>query len=116
MPLSKPQAKLLPPDVKAALVEAVKQRKTQVQVAKEMGVSVTVVNTLLKDKYTGDVATMAERIRGLYMAETVNCPVMGQLGKQHCLDYQKRSPANTNPMRAALSRACKTCPNRKEPS
>jgi hypothetical protein len=72
------------------------------------------VNQLLKDKYLGDVASMEERIRGRFMSETVQCPVMGTLGRNHCLDYQKRPLAFTNPQRAALHQACKTCPNRKE--
>ena len=43
------------------------------------------------------------------MAETVRCPVMGTLSKRSCLDNQALPQAFTNPMRAALGRACKTC-------
>ncbi len=116
MASSKPRvAKKLPTDVNAALAAAVKNAGTQVKVAKALKVSGAVVSQLLRDSYMGDVATLADRIRGLYMAETVRCPVMGELGRNHCLDYQKRPLAFTNPQRAALHQACKTCPNRKEP-
>ena len=107
-------AKRLPADVKAALAAAVTRAGKQTTVAAELGVSSPVVSQLLKDKYLGDVVTLAARIRGLYMAETVQCPVMGTLGRNHCLDYQKRPLAFTNPQRAALFKACKSCVNRRE--
>lgn len=117
MPSNKPRvAKKLPPDVKAALAAAVKRAGTQTKVATELNVSGPVVSQLLKDSYMGDVPTLAARIRGLYMAETVTCPVMGTLGRNHCLDYQARPLAFTNPQRAALHQACKTCANRKVPA
>jgi hypothetical protein len=117
MASSKPKiAKTLAADVLAALGNAVKRLGSQTKVAKDLGVSVTVVNQLLKDQYLGDVASMSERIRGQYMAETVSCPVMGELGRRHCLDYQVRPLAHTNPQRVRLYHACKTCPNRKDAS
>lgn len=105
---------VLPPDVKAALAAAVKRFSSQSKVAEELNVSTAVISTLLKDKYTGNVERMEQRIRGQYMAETVRCPVMGDLSKRSCLDNQALPQAFTNPMRAALGRACKTCPNRKD--
>lgn len=109
-----PQA--LPKDVRAALEAAVKRLGTQSKVAEELGVSAAVINTLLKDRYLGDVQKMAGRIRGEYMGETVVCPVMGLLGRQHCQTYQARPLVFTNPQRSALHSACKTCPNRKDAS
>lgn len=104
----------LPPDVQAALQAAVARFGSQVKVAEELGVSPAVVNNLLKDRYLGDVAGMAERIRGQFMAQTVVCPVMGELSRRHCLDYQGRPLVFTNPTRVALHQACKTCTNRRE--
>jgi len=111
---SKREPRLLPPDVKDALAEAVRRAKSQAKVAGALKVSTAVVSALLNDKYTGDANAMAERIRGLYMAQTVQCPVMGTLGRNHCLEFQKRPLAFTNPQRVALHQACKTCPNRRE--
>lgn len=107
-----PQA--LQPEVKAALEAAVKRFKTQSAVADELGVSAAVVNHLLKDRYSGNVALMAERIRGQFMAETVSCPVQGVLSRRNCLDNQTRPLVFTNPTRVRLHHACKSCPNRKE--
>ncbi|WP_208508399.1 hypothetical protein [Variovorax paradoxus] len=105
--------KALPKDVLAALKAAVVRLGSQTKVALDLGVSQAVVNQLLRDRYLGDVSKMAERIRGQYLAETVTCPVMGELGRRHCLDYQVRPLAHTNPQRVRLFQACKTCPNRK---
>lgn len=105
---------VLPPDVKDALAQAVTHLGSQTKVADELGVSSAVISTLLKDKYTGNVPLMEQRIRGQYMAETVRCPVQGTLSKRSCLDNQALPMAFTNPVRAALGRACKTCPNRKK--
>lgn len=114
-PASKGQ-QVLPKAVRNALEQAVLRLGSQGKVAEELDVSAAVVSTLLKDRYAGDVRRMAERIRGQYMGETVNCPVMGTLGRQHCLSYQARPLAFTNPQRTALHTACKTCPNRKDAS
>lgn len=106
--------KTLAPDVRQALETAVKRIGSQAKVARDLGISVAVVSLLLRDRYPGDVATMSERIRGQYMAETVNCPVMGELGRRHCLDYQGRPLTFTNPQRVRLFYACKVCPNRRD--
>ncbi|MDO8776585.1 MAG: hypothetical protein Q7K57_49305 [Burkholderiaceae bacterium] len=105
---------MLPLEVKAALQEAVKRFNSQTKVATELNVSSAVVSTLLKDKYPGNVAAMEQRIRGQFMAETVLCPVQGTLSTRSCQDNQVLPMAFTNPVRAALWRACKTCPNRKD--
>lgn len=107
-------ARKLPADVRAALAAAVKRVGSQAKAAAALSVSSPVVSQLLKDCYPGDVPTMEARIRGCFMSETVQCPVLGTLGRNHCLDNQKRPLAFTNPTRAALFQACKTCPNRKE--
>lgn len=108
--------KTLPPDVLTALKEAVKRLGSQVSAARELGISTPIVNALLKGRYPGDVAGMAERIRGQFMAEMVTCPVMGTLSRRHCLDYQVRPLVHTNPVRSRLHQACKTCPNRRNAS
>ena len=119
MPSSKPAAKpkafgVLPPDVKAVLQEQVQRFGSQVKVAKALNVTGAVISTLLQDKYPGSVDQMEQRIRGKFMGSTVQCPVYGTLSKLSCIDNQALPQAFTNPLRAALGRACKTCVNRKE--
>lgn len=101
-------------DVQATLQAAVKRFNSQSKVAEELSVSTATISMLLKDKYPGNVELMEQRIRGQFMAETVRCPVMGDLSKRSCLDNQALPMAFTNPVRAALGRACKTCPHRKD--
>lgn len=108
------QPQALPHDVLAALQAAVKRLGSQTATARELGVSAAVVNHLLKGRYAGDVARMASRIRGQFMSETVACPVMGELNRRHCLDYQARPLVHTNSIRVRLHAACKTCPNRRD--
>lgn len=104
----------LPPDVKAVLQAQVLRFGSQVKVAAELSVTGAVISTLLQDKYPGSVDLMEQRIRGQFMGSTVLCPVYGTLNKRNCLDNQALPQAFTNPLRAALGRACKTCINRKE--
>ncbi|MBI2770017.1 MAG: XRE family transcriptional regulator [Burkholderiales bacterium] len=113
---NKRTARALPADVKAALADAVKKLKSQSKAAAALQVSGSVVSQLLNGVYPGDVDTMADRIRGKFMAQTVKCPVMGDLARNECLNNQARAFAATNPLRTALHKACKTCPNRKEAS
>ena len=114
-PAAKPKAfGVLPPDVKAVLQQQVERFGSQAKVAAELHVTGAVISMLLKDKYPGSVDQMAQRIRGEFMGSTVHCPVYGTLNKRNCLDNQALPQAFTNPLRAALGRACKTCVNRKE--
>lgn len=112
---SKPRTpKALPADVKKALQDAVTRASSQRLVGDDLGYSAAVISQALRDAYVGDVATLEQRIRGKYMAETVACPVLGDLPRNNCLDNQRRPLAFTNPVRVALHSACKTCPNRRE--
>lgn len=103
----------LPADVKAVLQAEVVRFGSQAKVAAELHVTGAVISMLLKDKYPGSVDQMEQRIRGQFMGSTVLCPVYGTLNKRNCLDNQALPQAFTNPLRAALGRACKTCVNRK---
>lgn len=104
----------LAPDVKAVLQDQVLRYGSQTKVADELSVTGPVISMLLKDKYPGSVEIMEQRIRGQFMGSTVVCPVQGTLSKRSCLDNQALPQAFTNPMRAALGRACKNCLNRKD--
>jgi DNA-binding transcriptional regulator YdaS (Cro superfamily) len=87
---------------------------SQVKAAAQLGVSSATVNQLLKGRYPGDVGRMETKIRGELLRETVACPVMGDLSKRSCLDYQRQPYAPTNPQRARLYKACQSCPNREK--
>jgi len=84
---------------------------TQSAVAKKLGVSSAMINTALKNTYTGRMDKLEARVRGELLNEKVRCPVLGDITKRKCLDAQGRSYAATNAMRVELRRACPRCPN-----
>lgn len=76
--------------------------------------SVAIISQAAKDKYTGDLKRLQAVVEGAYMGKTVQCPAIGELPRDLCMDYQVRKFAATNPLRIQLSKSCKTCPNRRE--
>lgn len=85
---------------------------SQRKVAEKLGISPTAVNQLLKGSYPGDLKAMESRVRGVYLAGVVDCPVLGELSSKDCLDWQRKPFAATNPIRVQMYRACRDgCPN-----
>lgn len=97
----------------AALDRAKALFGTDAKVAEKLGLSSSALSQAKAGKYRGDVASIEQRIRGVFMKVTVCCPVLGELSTKDCLDEQRRPVAFTNPLRVRLARACKTCPNRR---
>lgn len=79
---------------------------------KMVGYSASALSTVLNNRYPGDVARVAEKVRGALMGETVICPVLGEVGRNECLDWQKKPFAATSSIRVAVYRACRAgCPH-----
>lgn len=87
------------------------QATSQKKVADELGISAPVVSQILNHSYGGRWKNIQDRVEGAYMGHTVNCPVLGELPTNKCLDYQKLPFVSANPQRVRLRRACRTCPN-----
>jgi hypothetical protein len=104
-----------PPDWIKALAAAC-DRATQGAVARELEMSPAVVNQVLGRSYNGRMDRVEGKVRGKYMQATVDCPVLGVISTHDCLGHQERGRSfhATNPLRVALYRACKTCPNREK--
>lgn len=88
-------------------------KSSQAAVAARIGYSATVVNQVLKGKYTGDLQAVEQAVRGALLSYTVACPVLGALPAHLCLEHQRRPFAATNPLRVKLYRACRTCEHRR---
>lgn len=87
---------------------------TSKAIATRLGYSGALVSHVLARKYPGDMDLVFAKIRGALMGEQVDCPILGAIGTQRCLDEQKRPFAATNSIRARLFHACRACPrNRK---
>lgn len=85
------------------------QRTSQSAAAKRIGYSAAVVSQVLKGTYKGDENRVQQAVRGALMGLTVHCPVIGELRRDVCLEYQRREFAATNPLRVTLSRTCPGC-------
>lgn len=81
--------------------------------AEAIGYSGTVVSQVLSGKYGGDLQAVRQKVEGALMGMSVDCPVLGELPRNRCLDYQRQGFAATNPMRVRLAHACPTCPHRR---
>ena len=100
----------IPPEVQA-LAEFADARSGS-EAAKAIGYSPAVVSHVIANSYAGDRATVFERIRGALMGESVECPVLGEIGRDRCLSEQRKPFAATNAARARVYRACRSgCPN-----
>ncbi|WP_395543743.1 hypothetical protein [Neotabrizicola sp. sgz301269] len=100
-----------PPDWIEALAKA-SARSSQAVVARDLGRSPAVISQVLRKIYPADTARIEERVRGLYMNGTVDCPALGSLSTLNCQDWREKSTvfAHGNPLRARMFRACNACP------
>lgn len=81
--------------------------------AEAIGYSATVVSQVLSATYKGDLKAVQQKVEGALMGLSVDCPVVGELPRNRCLDYQRQSFGATNPMRVRMAQACPSCPNRR---
>jgi hypothetical protein len=80
--------------------------------SKAINYSTSAISTVISNRYAGDMARVEEKVRGALMGMTVVCPVLGEIGRDACLDHQKRPFAPTNSARTRLYHACRGgCPN-----
>lgn len=79
-----------------------------------IGYSRSAVSTVISGKYQGDLARVEQMVRGALMALTVECPILGDIGRDQCLTEQKEPFRATSRHRAQLFHACKTCPQRRK--
>ncbi|MEO0034388.1 MAG: hypothetical protein RLZZ501_411 [Pseudomonadota bacterium] len=100
-----------PPDWVEALAQACDDA-SQANVARLLGVSAALVSGVLRARYQGSMAAAEQRVRGVLLAATVSCPVVGELAADACLIHQRAPWAPHNPARIAFFRACRAgCPH-----
>lgn len=95
----------------AALREAC-EADSQKAVAKRIGYSQATLSQVLRGAYKGDLTRIQAAVEGALMKSTVECPVIGEIPRQRCIEHQRMSFSTSNPMRVQLYKACKVCPNR----
>lgn len=87
--------------------------QTQAAVSRQLGYSAAVVSQVLSNSYQkGDIGRFEQAVRGALMAETVRCPVMGDLSRNACVSWQRKPFAATNSHRVRMYQACRSnCPH-----
>ncbi|OBS10816.1 hypothetical protein [Acidihalobacter prosperus] len=83
-------------------------------VSTEIDYSTSVISQVLNGLYKGDLTRVQAAVEGALMGATVSCPVIGEMPRQRCIEYQRSPYAPTNPMRVQLFRTCPTCANNTE--
>ncbi|WP_245615497.1 transcriptional regulator [Afifella pfennigii] len=83
--------------------------------AERIGYSSSTLSTVINGRYAGDVDRVADAVRGALMGAVVSCPILGEIGRDQCLDEQRKPKSPTNSTRMALWRACRGgCPHSKQ--
>lgn len=98
------------PDWVRALADAC-TATSQNKVAARLGRSAALVSTVLRRRYTGNMLAVEQLVRGVFLAETVECPSLGTLPMHECNSWRDKARviANTNSLRARMRRACHRC-------
>lgn len=80
--------------------------------AEKVGYSKAAISTVLSGKYRGTWANVEAAVRGAMMGVKVDCPVLGALGLNRCLFWQKSPLSTANPKSIQLFHTCRGgCPN-----
>ena len=89
------------------------KRTSQRRVAQLIGYSPTTVSQVLSGTYNGDLNSIEQAVKGALMGATVECPVIGEIPRNRCIDHQRRAGrfAATNPLRVQLHNQCPVCPH-----
>ena len=81
---------------------------TATAVARRLGYSVAVVSSVVRGNYKGDLGAVEARVRGAYMGEIVDCPVLGEIARDRCMKEQSQRFTATSALRTKLFRACRS--------
>ena len=94
-------------------------KTSQNKVAKRLDRSATTISLILNRTYPGEMVSMAERVRGVFMDAVIDCPAVGEMPAQRCQDWRAKARVflTGNPERVRMHRACHGCPRfKKEPA
>lgn len=100
------------PDWVGMLANAADAAPSLNDLAKRLGIAGASISAVIGRTYPGKLDSIEAKVRGLLMSARVSCPVMGEIGRDACADYQRMPFATSNPSRAQLYRACRSgCEN-----
>lgn len=96
-----------PPEWVLVLAAAADGAASQQELADKLGVSASAVSAVIANAYPGRTDNIETRVRGELMREKVQCPVMFEISRRQCMDFQKLPFATCSPTRAQLYYACR---------
>lgn len=82
------------------------EKASQAKIAALLNVSTAQISQALKGIYPGNLNRLEKAVRGEWMGETVNCPVLSEIDTNRCQKYQRQKMSAVNPLRVQLYRAC----------
>ena len=86
--------------------------ENQKGVANRLGKSGALISQTLANKYGGDMEAVEQLVRGMLMAQTVDCPVVGELATDQCQTHQNAKYSGHNPQSVSFYKACRNnCPH-----
>ncbi|WP_210238405.1 transcriptional regulator [Brucella haematophila] len=84
-------------------------RDSQSAIARKVGYSASAISQVLSNSYqNGDISRVEGAVRGALLAETVSCPIMGDIPHNTCLLWQRKPFAATNSNRVRMYQACRS--------
>ena len=94
------------PDWVIALAEEA-SRTSMAYAARRIGYSTSVVSAVIANKYKGDLGAVEGHIRGALLGDEVDCPVLGDIRKDKCMEEQAKPHFGTSAIRTRLYHACR---------
>ena len=95
-----------PPDWVLALAREA-ARTNQRAVGRRIGYCDAVVSEVIRNKYRGAMERVEGAVRGALMGLRVECPVVGEIGRDTCLAHQKAKLSTASPVSVRLWHACR---------
>lgn len=82
-------------------------RTTSAKTAKRIGYSGAVLSHVFANNYPGDIKRVELKVRGAFMGENVMCPIVGEIGRDRCLEEQRMGNTGASSIRTRLFHACR---------
>jgi len=101
------------PQIQQAIIDAVdRPGSSQSKIARDLGVSVTMISQVCGGKYNSHSEKLEQAVRKHLLNETLECPVLGEVTYAECDMQQNLQCVPTSPQRIKLYRACRSgCQN-----
>lgn len=82
------------------------------QAGERVGYSLAAISQTINRKYQGDMDAIEKAVRGVLLAEKLDCPVQGMIPANACLDNQRQTMTTANRQAVRLAQTCPTCSHR----